>query len=99
MVLYPCFHFEWYPNLIDYFLETRLFLAALFCLDFSGYLFISDGSTNGVSVFSLDGKQICKVGENTIAWEDGVKGPTGVCVTKDNKAVCAFSRGESVICF
>ena len=72
---------------------------AFFCFDFSGYLFISDGSTNGVSVFSLDGKQICEVGEDTIAWEDGVKGPTGVCVTKDNKAVCAFSRGESVICF
>ena len=74
-------------------------LPAFFCLDFSGYLFFSDGSTNGVSVFSHDGKQICEVGEDTIAWEDGVKGSTGVCLTKDNKIVCVFSQGESVICF
>ena len=99
MVLYPCFHFELYSNSIDYFLETRFFLTAFFYLDFSGYLSISDGRTNGVNVFSLDGKRICKVGEDTIAWEDGVRGPTGVCVTKNNKVVCAFSQGESVICF
>ena len=70
-----------------------------FCLDISGYLLISDRAINGVSVFSLDGKPVCRVGEETVAWEDGVTGPTGVCVTKDNKVVCAFSRGESVICF
>ena len=49
-------------------------------------------------MFSLDGKPVCN-GEDTIAWEDGVKGLTGVCVTKDSKVVCAYSRGESVICF
>ena len=43
-------------------------------------------------MFSLDGKRICKVGEDTIALEDGVRGPTGVCVSKDNKVVCAFTR-------
>ena len=79
--------------------QRDVFSPAFFCLDFTGYLFLSDGATNGVDVFSLDGKPVCKVGEDTIAWEDGVKGLTGVCVTKDSKVVCAYSRGESVICF
>ncbi|KAI6647279.1 Cell surface protein [Oopsacas minuta] len=73
---------------------------SFFCSDFTGkYLFFTDQITDNVKVFSLDGDPICKVGENTIEWEAGVIEPTGVCVTKDNKVVCAFGKGESVICF
>ena len=72
-------------------------LPSFFCSDFYGNIMISDHVS--IRVFSLDGAPICTVGEQLRVWDNGVSEPMGLCATRDNKVVCAYSRGENALCF
>ena len=72
-------------------------LPSFLCSDSCGQVIISDGVS--IRVFSLDGNLVGAIGEQILGWDSGVSEPMGICVTRDSKVVCAYSRGDNALCF